>query len=184
MTSYSWQLYQKEKKGFIQYISDQHRQSDIIMTSGGVPDMRYVQNKKVFSEYLKQQKSNDKIVVQPYDCAICLETINDSMCLLKCKHSFCISCYSEHIRLKNTCPLCRDEICSKPKKMIKISDEGITRLINDEIAKKYPDRDNQTLEDFIKYHVPNCLSARMVMSEIKQTIRDVSSGVADFYENL
>lgn len=196
MTSYSWQLYQKEKKGFIQYISEQNKQADIILSSGGVPDMRYVQNKSVFAEYLKfKNKSGSKVEktsksqkcqqdIQQYDCAICMESINDNICLLKCKHSFCVSCYSIHIRVKNTCPLCRAEICCKPKSMKKIPDSTVTSIMIEELAKKYDERQKQTLEEYIRFHVPNCLSGRMVMSEIKQTILDVAFGVADYYDSL
>ena len=115
MTSYSWQLYQKEKQGFIQYIYEQNKQEDIILSSSGVPDMRYLHNKDVFSEYLKfknvtasnsKGKPNNKEYhqdIQQYHCVICMESINDNICYLKCKHKFCVPCYSTHIRTKNTC---------------------------------------------------------------------------------
>ena len=196
MTSYSRQLYQRELQGFIHYISKQNRKTDIILSSSGLPDMRYLQNKRVFAEYLKfknETDSNSKSKpnnneyhqdIQQYDCVICMESINDNICYLKCKHSFCVPCYSTHIRLKNTCPLCRAEICCKPKSMHKITNSEITSLMISELSKRYSERQNQTLEEFIQHHVTNSLSAVMVMNEIKLSILDISFGVADYYDSL
>jgi hypothetical protein len=112
-----------------------------------------------------------------------MESINDNICLLKCKHSFGVSCYSNHIRVKNTCPLCRAEICCKPKSMKKIPDSTVTSIMIEELAKKYDERQKQTLEEYVKNHVTNCLSVKMIMNEIKYTILDVAFGVADYYDS-
>ena len=55
-------------------------------------------------------------------CTICLENIQNDCATLKCNHSFCISCFVQHSRLNNTCPLCRSEFSIKPKKQIVMSD--------------------------------------------------------------
>ena len=161
------------------------------------------QNKGVFSEYLKfknvtvsnsKGKPNNKEYhqdiqqyhqdIQQYHCVICMESINDNICYLKCKHKFCVPCYSTHIRTKNTCPICRAEICCKPKSIQKITDSEIASIMVDELSKRYSERQNQTLEEYVQFHVPNCLSARMVLSEIKLTILDVSFEVANYYDSL
>ena len=54
------------------------------------------------------------------DCVICGESMKDNCCMLKCKHMFCTSCFAEHSRNSNSCPLCREEYCSKVKKIEKM----------------------------------------------------------------
>jgi hypothetical protein len=45
------------------------------------------------------------------DCCICMEDKNDiDMCLLSCKHIFCISCIKKSFVIKQECPLCRRNI--------------------------------------------------------------------------
>ena len=54
------------------------------------------------------------------NCVICGESMKGNCCMLKCKHMFCTSCFAEHSRNSNSCPLCREEYCSKAKKIEKI----------------------------------------------------------------
>ena len=54
------------------------------------------------------------------ECVICGESMKNNCCMLKCNHMFCTSCFAEHSRNSNSCPLCRVEYCTKPKKVEKI----------------------------------------------------------------
>ena len=55
----------------------------------------------------------------PPSCCICTEVM-DSKVFLKCGHEMCADCFARHSRLSNTCPFCRDEFSSKPKKQVKM----------------------------------------------------------------
>ena len=51
-------------------------------------------------------------------CPICLETLNEkNICVTECNHTFCLKCIIFALRQKNTCPLCRAEICTKDEKI-------------------------------------------------------------------
>ena len=67
-------------------------------------------------------------------CVICSEELNKNHCLLLCEHAFCVSCIAQHCRINNNCPLCRKEICNKPKIMDKIPREFLVELFNLEYA--------------------------------------------------
>ena len=54
------------------------------------------------------------------ECSICLEEIeenDDIKKLINCDHIFHKSCIDTWSNNNNTCPLCRKEFCSKPKKI-------------------------------------------------------------------
>jgi hypothetical protein len=48
-------------------------------------------------------------------CPICLDNdLKEEYVLTKCKHKFCPLCYVKHMRLKNNCPMCRNELAPPP----------------------------------------------------------------------
>ena len=49
---------------------------------------------------------------------------------LRCGHSMCPDCFARHARENNTCPFCREEFSSKPKRIESMNDE-ITRELVD-----------------------------------------------------
>ena len=69
----------------------------------------------------------DVIVQKPQkkdDCAICLCPIQDkNFAVTSCSHMFCLTCLATHLRLGNSCPLCRNELLSKPSVRLAISRE-------------------------------------------------------------
>lgn len=55
----------------------------------------------------------------PYDCPICMETLDedtDGVVKLGCSHKFCPGCFVKHMRGANQCAMCRAKVCEKPKK--------------------------------------------------------------------
>ena len=66
-------------------------------------------------------------------CVICGELMKGNHTVLKCKHAFCSDCMISHFRLKNNCPLCRKNICEKPKKVEIMSEELVKGIINYEM---------------------------------------------------
>ena len=71
-------------------------------------------------ESLTDEEINQFRKMSKSECVICGESMKDNCCILKCKHSFCVSCFAEHSRNSNSCPLCREEYCSKSKKIEKM----------------------------------------------------------------
>ena len=55
---------------------------------------------------------NEKKVIEPFQCPICLEHITENMQQLHCTHKFCNPCLSKWNREHNTCPICRKPILS------------------------------------------------------------------------
>ena len=62
-------------------------------------------------------KMSEKMKEEVFECPICYEEVKDNQVMNKCGHKLCISCFGLHIRENNNCPLCRDEICQKPKNL-------------------------------------------------------------------
>ena len=50
------------------------------------------------------------------ECAICLESLDGSLCTLPCKHSFHASCVKElrKIGVNHLCPMCRSDLPESP----------------------------------------------------------------------
>jgi len=58
----------------------------------------------------------EDITQEPQECIICYETINKESVSLKCNHTYCVGCFIKHMRVANSCGICRSEICEPPKK--------------------------------------------------------------------
>jgi hypothetical protein len=197
MANYIHALYIENKMSFLEYIST-HQRYNIIKSPKGFPDMRYSINKQIFNEYLEWKQKNVKNIerfrnkfteeefvqnkIKSYNCVICMDEIDDNLCMLKCKHAFCVSCYSQHIRIKNDCPLCRDVICEKVKKGVILPDEAIHLLVDGELRRSYPERQNLPMKQFIEKFVHNPNDVESIMNEMSQTITDIAFQVNDHYE--
>ena len=113
--------------------------------------------KKVIDAWISYSKTNDEKWLEldkkrqeaSFECPICYESISNNMVLNKCGHKLCISCFSLHIRENNTCPICRDEICKKPKKIISMPSEMRRNLIEDTLSNEYDERDGMTMRAFV-----------------------------------
>jgi hypothetical protein len=64
------------------------------------------------------------------NCPICLEPINNGLVILKCNHRFCPSCFAQHSRVANNCPMCRDEFSTKPKTVVPMPRHVRESIIN------------------------------------------------------
>ena len=106
----------------------------------GTPDMRFKVNKKAEFDHIKAQflLMESKVVeltklgdmvrekrltekpvkVKPATCCICMEesAMQKGQAKLDCGHTYCISCFTQHARISNKCPLCRDSFAPEPKK--------------------------------------------------------------------
>lgn len=55
------------------------------------------------------------------DCPICMNTLGKTdVCVTKCGHKYCSSCFVRSVMTKNACPMCRDKI---------IADEHYTQTV-------------------------------------------------------
>lgn len=97
-------------------------------TKKGLPDMRAAYNHSMWrkcQKIEKEKKRKEEAIValkstfheiESGSCAICYEPMVYSHASLKCKHNYCLDCFSKHCRNDNKCPLCRDEFAPMVKK--------------------------------------------------------------------
>jgi len=125
------------------------------------------------------------------DCPICLDPMSGRS-ILNCSHVFCINCSIEHFRKKQTCPLCRAEVCGPPTKGFEsLSDQTMSGMVEDELGYVYPERHNYDLYNFIlssatifrespkanAFHFTND-----IFEEIRKFGIDVATDVKNWYE--
>lgn len=119
----------------------------------GLPNMRYATTKAKYDKFVNDMKQQEQKTVKKtidlssiedddddehfihehsvqtkidtFECVICMDNISDNICLLKCKHSFCVSCFAQHMRHNGDCPLCRDSVTEKPKKLARMPTETV-----------------------------------------------------------
>ena len=126
--------------------------------------------------------------IDTFDCVVCMEPISDNICLLKCKHAFCTSCFAQHMRNSGSCPLCRDIVTDKPKKMEPMPPLGVT-IVQQQMLAQYPERDNMNLTAYImsiykKYNndqMPDFDFTRELLIEIQHYGVDVASNCCEWY---
>ena len=133
-----------QMRDFVKYLKQ--NQIEYMKNKNGMPDMRYSETKLHFRQFLTEQveQLNTKNVtvrrtkttsrrlefdalekaqqpslqdkIEPYNCVICMEDISTNICVLECKHAFCVSCFANHMRESGNCPLCRSKVVEKTKK--------------------------------------------------------------------
>lgn len=94
-------------------------------------------------------------------CVICGETMKTNHMTLKCSHAFCTDCAISHFRVNNNCPLCRTEICEKPKKISPMSSQLCDGMIDHEmtVLNNYPvESDLLVIENEDKRFVTNFMT--------------------------
>ena len=146
-------------------------------------------------EQKKQEKIKEMCVIRidtskREDCPICMEDMA-GRAILDCSHVFCIKCSIQHFRQKNTCPLCRAEVCEEPTN--KKSHEGLVEgIVNENLNEIYPERFNQDMYNFIltsaiifrddakadAFHF-----TRDIFEEIRKFGLDVGESMKQWYED-
>lgn len=58
----------------------------------------------------------EDIAKEPLECMVCYEIVDKESVNLKCNHTYCVECFIKHMRVANSCGICRSEICEPPKK--------------------------------------------------------------------
>ena len=188
----------------------------------GLPDMRMKENKihwKLFMEEyneIKNKRPNKpsrkslnqvrkklefdalekapslQTKIDTYNCVICMEDISNNICLLECKHSFCVSCFAKHMRESGCCPLCRSNVIEKPKKCEKMPNETINQIIETQLTNLYPERDNETFPKYLQNccnqyypcdHDQHIEFIKTIMKEVQEVGLDIGHNVADWYNS-
>lgn len=138
--------------------------TDYPMTKSGKPNMRFQENQRVKFAILKEKllKKNklqnlhsytekkednyrheltslsddeiDSIKKLSEECVICNSPMENEYCKLNCDHKFCVSCIMMHARNNNNCPMCRYEICEKPKKRESISSLMLSHIVHNDLT--------------------------------------------------
>ena len=134
--------------------------------------------------------------IETYNCVICMEDISNNICLLECKHSFCVSCFAKHMRESGCCPLCRSNITEKPKKCEKIQTETIQQIMQNQLLNLYPERDNETFPNYLdnccKEYFPSYKReeegtrlefVQTIMKEVQEVGLDIGHQVAEWYNS-
>ena len=83
-------------------------------TSSILKDCQIIQNSNDGTQ--KLEIAGCKIYVNNSVCAICMEDFPEGgeLVLCPCKHCYHDHCIKKWLRLKNSCPLCKLNICSGP----------------------------------------------------------------------
>ena len=87
---------------------------------------------------------NNKIPVEElvgilYDCPVCMETLSETthgVVNLPCSHKYCPTCFVTHMRIANTCAMCRTTVCQKPSTSAKktLSDSAMVESVRSNIS--------------------------------------------------
>ena len=153
----------------------------------GTPNMSRSINKINLKNIRKCEIPKVKTVCE--ECPICSEPLQD-MCILKCKHKFCITCTISHFRVKNNCPLCRTEICSMPKTFTPICDDYVEAISENVFNALDERRDYLTMKGYLLdrlqfYKQNNVINVdrfvNEIYSEIMTNIFNISDNISDWY---
>ena len=88
-------------------------------------------------EELTDNEIDDLKKINTEMCIICGESMKLNFAILSCKHAFCNSCIILHCRENNNCPMCRKEICKKPKKVIKMNEHILNSIYSDSMLNDF-----------------------------------------------
>ena len=127
----------------------------------GTPDMRFKVNKQLKAAELQRrvkakqealelarratEEVKAPVKVEPVTCCICMDeaATQKGHSKLDCGHTYCVSCFTQHARLSNKCPLCREAFAPEPQK----ERERVPGFVINEQVQNQLDRMLPSLED-------------------------------------
>jgi hypothetical protein len=159
--------------------------------------IKYDETRQKYDDLIKEktkQKEAEMCAViqtnfQAEICTICNDPLSD-VSILKCGHKFCMTCAISHFRVSNTCPLCRAEICKKPKDMTAMSTEMVDQAIEEVLNRHEPEREGLIMRDYIKdklnfFKKNDVLNVERfindIFHEVKYCILDYNKSVERWY---
>ena len=160
----------------------------------GTPNMARSINKDNLShvQTLMNKPKKIKVVnseIQTENCPICDSEFED-VCILKCKHKFCVTCAVSHFRVKHNCPLCREVICTIPKTTTPICDDYIESITETVFNTQHQRRSYLTLSGYILqkltfYKRNNVINIERYVTEIQNELYhcmfDISDTISEWY---
>jgi len=88
-------------------------------------------------DFLKESVEKKPQNLDKHECIICYETIGvGGFVMTACEHVYCVGCFARHIRLKNDCAYCRQEISIPIEKKTIAADER-SKLVEDTLLNDY-----------------------------------------------
>jgi hypothetical protein len=143
---------------------------------------RMLEHLEELQSMINRQNMRQKIT-EKHTCPCCLEEIKNGIVILKCSHVYCPSCYAEHSRHDNKCPMCRDEFASKPKKTETIPEQSIDAII-EQMFDSAPNGANKYFEDMaVKIKMRSLRDATNIITYItKANCKLISQHVVDWYD--
>jgi hypothetical protein len=161
----------------------------------------YVKKNAIMKQYgeLVEQRKQEKIkemcvarvdTSRREDCPICMEDMKGRV-ILDCCHVFCVKCSIEHFRKRNTCPLCRANVCELPTNK-SVPDDLIGGIVNENLNEIYPDRFNQDMYNFILTSailfrddpkIDAFMFTRDIFEEVRKFGCDVGEGLKQWFED-
>ena len=127
--------------------------------------------------------------IQTDTCPICDSAFED-VCILKCKHKFCVTCAISHFRVKHNCPLCREVICTIPKTTVPICDDYIEAITENVFNNQHQRRSHLSMSGYILekltyYKRNNVIKIEQYVTEIQSELYncmfDISDSITDWY---
>jgi hypothetical protein len=144
---------------------------------------------KMSADKISAELTSATELKEPEMCVICNEPFED-ICILKCKHKFCVNCAISHFRVKHNCPLCREEICSIPKTTTAICDEYVEAIAENVFNHQSVRRNMMTMKGYLSdklgfYKRNNVLNIESYINEIQgeimNSVFDISDSITDWY---
>jgi len=85
------------------------------------------------SRYRTNNTRSRPIPVKQYsnECPICMDPINpnSNVIITKCNHQFCATCLLHEMKNRHTCPVCRNNLMEKPKKVEGLTDDELRNIV-------------------------------------------------------
>jgi len=161
-----------ETESFVKYLQQTNRLESIQhINADGTPNMKHKYIRNMYHQYLYQS-------TPAFECSICMEPISDSICKLKCKHCFCVDCFSNLARTSNQCALCRQNI-SEDKVSKQVDSNVLVDVVSHELEASYSERDNMNLCEFIQNKVRNLYEKNKSERLLNDTTHEIIMEVFD-----
>jgi hypothetical protein len=145
---------------------------------------------EVLEKYNKQIEQNKTKKVDSTDsCPVCYDPLT-AMSVLKCGHTFCVSCTISHFRQGDSCPLCRVKICEKPVKRTMMPAQMSHEIITQLLAREERERMNLNMENYIQHRlrdykrnsIDSTILTLELCNEINITMMDLAESINTWYE--
>ena len=128
------------------------------------------------------------VKVEPVICCVCMdkEATQKGHAKLDCGHMYCISCFAQHARNSNKCPLCRDVFAPAPKEeREKIPSFVIADQVQDALRRFLPSMSHDDDDDVIfnlLAAIPSDESSLRLQSLLRNELTSAAIRVANWYE--